>query len=175
LRLIHAKTLLALKKLKEAQREFDLLLEENPEDEFVLEQLLNIEIELKEWNNAYTRAQILLQRKPEDTKLWERTARVLLQVGKRSEAVELYLKLGVRAVKDNKMDEALRQFDTLLFLDGENIEALKKKAEINLRLGRKQDVMTDYRQLEKVFEKKKLPEEARKVRIILNKLASLKG
>ncbi len=169
-----AKVLLALKKHAEARQTLESLLRDFPGDEALLEQLLAISEETKDWNGAYTHIQSLMQVRPDDPKLQPRLARVLLQVGKRSEALQIYMNLALGALKENRVDAAFSYFDTILALEPDNIEALKKKAEFYLKMGKKQEVIDTYKKLQAVFTQKKMAEEAKRVGLILTKLAGLK-
>jgi tetratricopeptide (TPR) repeat protein len=175
LKLLTAKTLTALKQSKEAKQQFELLLQENPEDENLIEQLLNLSEETKDWPSAHKHIENLMNRRPNDTKLMPRLARVLLQVGKRPEAFQIYLNLAGEALKENKLEAAFTYFDSILALDPENVDILKKKAEIYLKMGKKQEVIDTYKKLQALFTQKKMAEEAKKVGLILTRLAGLKG
>ncbi|HTC20709.1 MAG TPA: hypothetical protein VK859_07675, partial [bacterium] len=71
-------------------------------------------------------------------------------------------------------DAAFGYFDSILALEPDNIEVLKKKAEIYLKLGKKQEVIDIYKKLQAVFTQKKMVEEAKKVGLILSRLSGLK-
>ncbi len=174
LKLLLAKTFMALKKTAEAKQQLEAILKENPEDIGLVEQLLALSEETKDWNAAQSHIAILLQKRPDDPKLQPRLARILLQVGKRSEALQIYLNLALGALKDNKTDAAFGYFDSILALEPDNIEVLKKKAEICLKMGKKQEVIDIYKKLQVVFTQKKMPEEAKKVGLILTRLSGLK-
>ncbi len=169
-----AKVLLALKKHAEAKQHLEALLKEFPGDEALLEQLLAISEETKDWNGAHTHILALLQIRPDNPKLQPRLARVLLQVGKRPEALQIYMNLALAALKENKVEVAFTYFDSILALDPDNVEVLKKKAEFYLKLGKKQEVIDTYKKLQAVFTQKKMTEEAKRVGMILTKLAGLK-
>lgn len=169
-----AKVLLALKKPAEAKQQLEALLKENPEDEGLVEQLLSLSEETKDWNGAYAHITTLLQKRPDDPKLQPRLARVLLQVGKRTDAMQIYMNLALNALKENKVEAAFTYFDSILALEPDNIEVLKKKAEIYLKLGKKQEVIDTYKKLQAVYTQKKMVEEAKKVGLILTRLAGLK-
>ncbi len=175
LKLLLAKTLQALKKPQEAKQQFELLLKADPENENLLEPLLNLAEETKDWNGAYTHITALAAKHPEDIKLKSRMARILIQVGKRPEAKQVYLTLAAAALKENNWDGVFGHFDSILVLEPDNIEILKKKAEIYLKLGKKQEVIDTYKQLQAVFNQKKMTEEAKRVGLILVKLSGLKG
>jgi predicted Zn-dependent protease len=169
-----AKVLLALKKPAEAKQQLEALLQENPEDDSLVEQLLGLSEETKDWNGAHAHISVLIQKRPDDPKLQPRLARILLQVGKRPEAMQIYMNLGLNALKENKVDAAFSYFDSILALDPENVDVLKKKAEIYLKLGKKQEVIDTYKKLQAIFTQKKMVEEAKKVGVILTRLAGLK-
>jgi tetratricopeptide (TPR) repeat protein len=171
---LFAKTLMALKKSPEAKLQFELLLKENPQDETLVEQLLSLSEETKDWNGAHGYVQDLLKRRPEDMKLQSRLARILLQVGKRPEAMQIYQNLAVGALKENKIEAAFSYLDSVLSLEPDNIDILKKKAEIYLKLGKKQEVIDTYKLLLNIFTQKKMVEEAKKVSLVLTRLAGLK-
>jgi uncharacterized protein HemY len=97
-----------------------------------------------------------------------------LQVGKRPEAMQIYLSMAMDAIKENKIEAAFNYFDNILALEPENTEILKKKAEIYLKLGKKQEVIDTYKKLKVIYTAKKLPEEVKKVDLILTRLAGLK-
>jgi tetratricopeptide (TPR) repeat protein len=169
-----AKVLLALKKPAEAKPLLEALLNENPGDENLIEQLLALSEETKDWNGALAQITTLMEKRPEDIKLQPRLARVLLQVGKRPEAMQVYMNLAAVALKDNKLEAAFSYFDTILALDPENIDVLKKKAEIYLKLGKKQEVIDTYKKLQNIFTQKKMVEEAKRIGLILTRLSALK-
>ncbi len=174
LKLLLAKTFMALKKPAEAKQQLEALFKEKPDDDALLEQLLALSEEIKDWNAAQSHIASLLQKRPDDAKLQPRLARILLQVGKRSEALQIYLNLAMGALKENKVDLAFGYFDSILALEPDNIEVLKKKAEIYLKLGKKQEVIDLYKKLQAVFTQKKMIEEAKKVGLVLTRLSTLK-
>jgi tetratricopeptide (TPR) repeat protein len=174
LKLLMAKTLVHLKKTVEAKQQFEDLFKENPQDDGLLEQLLSLAEETKDWNGAHSHLEELLKRHPEDPKLQPRLARILLQVGKRAEALQIYVHLAGESLKENKMDAALGYFDNVLALEPENTDLLKKKAEIYLKLGKKQEVIESYKKIQVIFTQKKMLDEAKKAGLILAKLAGLK-
>lgn len=174
LRPLLAKVLLALKKPVEAKQQLEALLGEKPDDDALVEQLLSLSEETKDWNGAHSHITALLQKRPDDPKLQPRLARILLQVGKRPEAMQIYLNLGLAALKDNKVEAAFSYFDSILALEPDNIDVLKKKAETYLKLGKKQEVIDTYKKLQAVFTQKKMADEAKKVGLILTRLAGLK-
>ncbi|HJT24987.1 MAG TPA: tetratricopeptide repeat protein [bacterium] len=169
-----AKVLLALKKPAEAKQQLEALLKENPGDEGLVEQLLSLSEEIKDWNGAYGHITALLQKRPDDPKLQPRLARILLQVGKRAEALQVYMNLALNALKENKAEAAFNYFDNILALEPDNVDVLKKKAEIYLKLGKKQEVIDTYKKLQAAYTQKKMVEEAKRVGLILTKLAGLK-
>ncbi|HUO57155.1 MAG TPA: tetratricopeptide repeat protein [bacterium] len=174
LRPLSAKTLMGMKQYKEAKQQFDLLYQANPEDEVVLEQLLGLAEEMKDWPSAHKHIETLINRRPGEVKLMPRLARILLQIGKRPEALQIYLSLAGDAVKENRLEAAFNYFDNILALEPENTDVMKKKAELFLKLGKKQEVIDIYKKLQVIYTNKKLPEEAKKVALILTKLAGLK-
>ncbi len=174
LKLLLSKTFMALKKPAEAKQQLEAIFKEKPDDDALLEQLLALSEETKDWNAAQSQITILLQKRPDDPKLQPRLARILLQVGKRAEALQIYLNLGMNALKENKVDSAIGYFDSILALEPDNIEVLKKKAEIYLKLGKKQEVIDAYKKIQAIFTHKKMVEEAKKVGLILTRLAGLK-
>ena len=174
LRLLLAKTLLALKKPAEAKTQFEALQKENPEDESIVEQLLAVAEETKDWNAAYTYINALIQKHPDDPRLQPRLARTLLQVGKRPEAMQIYLNLATNALKENKVDAAFSYFDSILALEPDNTDVLKKKAEIYLKQNKKQEVIDTYKKLQVIYTQKKMLEEAKKIGLVLTRLAGLK-
>ena len=174
LRLLFAKTLLALKKPAEAKTQFEALQKENPEDESIVEQLLAVAEETKDWNAAYTHINALIQKHPDDPRLQPRLARTLLQVGKRPEAMQIYLNLANIALKENKVDAAFSYFDSILALEPDNTDVLKKKAEIYLKQNKKQEVIDTYKKLQNIYTQKKMMEEAKKIGLVLTRLAGLK-
>ncbi len=84
------------------------------------------------------------------------------------------MNLALAALKENKVEVAFTYFDSILALDPDNVEVLKKKAEFYLKLGKKQEVIDTYKKLQAVFTQKKMTEEAKRVGMILTKLAGLK-
>ncbi len=171
---LYAKILLALRRPKEAKAVLDELLAINSMDENILEQLLNLSEDIKDWPAASGYLNALLSLKPTDSKLISHQAKILLQLGKRPEAFQIYLNLCNTAVSENKPDAALVFLDSILGPDPDNLDALKKKGEIFLKMGKKQDLVDTYKKLQTVLTQKKMPEEARKIVMILNKLAGLK-
>jgi len=169
-----AKILLVLKKHAEARQTLEALLREFPGDEVLLEQLLVIAEETKDWAGAHGFITALIQKRPDDPKLQPRLARVLLQVGKRADALQIYMNLALAALKDNKVEAAFSYFDNILALEPDNTEVLKKKAEFYLKQGKKQEVIDTYKKLQAVYTQKKMVEEAKRVGLILTKLAGLK-
>ena len=171
---LYSKILMALKKPAEAKQQLEALLKENPGDDSLVEQLLSLSEETKDWNGAHAHITTLLQKRPGDPKLQPRLARVLLQTGKRSEAVQIYMNLGLEALKENKVEAAFSYFDSILALEPDHVEILKKKAEVYLKLGKKQEVIDTYKKLQNAYTQKKMVEEAKKVGLVLQRLASLK-
>jgi tetratricopeptide (TPR) repeat protein len=169
-----AKVLMALKKNQEAKQVLETLLKDNPVDEVILEQLLTVSEDLKDWAAANAHITLLLQKRPDDPKLQPRLARVLMQIGKRTEALQIYMNLGLKAMAENKADAAFTYFDSILALEPDNAEALKKKAELYLKLGKKQELIDTYRKLEKTYTQKKMPEDAKKVSLVIARLTALK-
>lgn len=165
---------MALKKPAEAKQQLESILKESPDDDALLDQLLSLAEETKDWNNANHHIQTLLQRHPDDPRLQPRLARILLQVGKRPEALQIYSNLAMAALKENKTDTAFGYFDSILALEPDNMDVLKKKAEIYLKLGKKQEVIDIYKKLQTIFTQKKMTEEAKKVGLILTRLSGLK-
>jgi predicted Zn-dependent protease len=174
LKLVLAKALLGQKKTAEAKQQLEGLLKENPNDEALIEQLLTMSEEAKDWAGALGHVQTLLQARPEDPKLKPRLARALLQTGKRTEALQIYQSLALAALAENRVDAAMSYFDSILALDPENIEVLKKKGEIYLKLNKKQELIDTYKKLQTVFTNKKMVEEAKKVATVLTRLAGMK-
>jgi len=174
LKFLNAKTLMALKKTSEAKQQFEELLKENPADDNILEQLLGLCEETRDWNSAYAHVTTLISRRPQEPKLQPRLARILLQVGKRAEALQIYLNLAGENLKENKIEAAFTYFDSILALEPDNVDVLKKKAEIYLKLGKKQEVIETYKKLFNAYTLKKMSEDARKVSLILAKLSALK-
>jgi tetratricopeptide (TPR) repeat protein len=174
LKLLLAKTFMALKKPAEAKQQLEAVFKENPDDDALLEQLLALSEETKDWNAAQNHITNLLQKRPDDPKLQPRLARILLQVGKRPDALQIYLNLAMGALKENKTDAAFGYFDSILSLEPDNVEVLKKKAEIYLKLGKKQEVIDLYKKLQAVFTQKKMVEEAKKAGLVLTRLSALK-
>jgi predicted Zn-dependent protease len=174
LKLLLARTLLALKQTQEAKKQFEILLRENPEDDSLLEQMVSLSEETRDWATAYVHLGELMKRREGDAKLLPRMARILLQTGKRMEALQIYANLAGEALKENKVEAAFTYFDSILALDPENVDILKKKAEVYLKLGKKQEVIDTYKKLLAIFTQKKMVEEAKKVSLVLTKLSALK-
>jgi tetratricopeptide (TPR) repeat protein len=116
----------------------------------------------------------LMVKRGEDGKLLPRMARILLQTGKRADALQIYLNLAAGALKENKIDAALSYFDSILALEPDNLDALKKKAELYLKQGKKTELIEAYKKLQAAYTQKKMVEEAKRVGLILTKLAGLK-
>jgi tetratricopeptide (TPR) repeat protein len=172
--LLYAKTLSALKLHSEAKQQYEILSKENPEDEELLIQLLKLDEDLKDWNSAYARGTVLLNRYPEDPALQLRMARILIQVGKKAEATQLYLKLSGAALKENKIETVLTYFDAILAYEPDHLEILKKKAELFLKLGKKQETINAYKAFQTVLTQKKMSDEARRIGMIINKISGFK-
>ena len=149
-------------------------IKDNPQDDIYLEHLVGLSEEMKDWNGAYAYMTALMVKRGEDGKLLPRMARILLQTGKRPEAMQIYMNLANNALKENKIEAAFSYFDSILALDPENAEILKKKAEIYLKLGKKQEVIDTYKKLQIIYTQKKMVDEAKKVGLILTRLAGLK-
>jgi len=175
LRPLLAKILIALKLSQEAKHHLELLLQESPGDENILEQLLTLSEDTKDWSAAHNYITALLQIQPNEPKLLPRLGRVLLQVGTRAEAFQIYMTLATDALKENKVDTAIGYFDSVLVLEPDNLDILKKKAELYLKLGKKHETIEAYKKLQFFLQQKKLGEEARKIGLIVTKLTSLKG
>ena len=165
---------MGLKQPKEAKAKFDELLAKNPEDGDLLEQLLSLSEETKDWNSAYQYLNRLMAQRPNDTKLLPRQARVLLQTGKRAEALSIYMQLAQHTLAEGKLDPAQSYLDNILGLDPENVEALKKKAEVYLKQNKKQEVIDIYKKLQVIYTNKKMVEEAKKMGLVLARLAGMK-
>lgn len=172
--LLYAKTLSALKLFPEAKQQYEILSKENPEDEELRAQLLKLDEDLKNWDGAFAHADFLAARHPEDQALQARMARILIQVGKKAEATQLYLKLASEALKENKIDAVLALFDSILAYEPDHLEILKKKAELNLKLGKKQETIAAYKVFQNALTQKKMPDEARRIGMIINKLSGFK-
>ncbi|HET9870836.1 MAG TPA: tetratricopeptide repeat protein [bacterium] len=174
LKALYAKTLAALKLSAEAKPQFEALLAENPGDEELTAQLLSICEDLKDWPAVQAHAASLAARHPGDAALQGRLARSLVQVGKRDEATQIYLQQAALALKENKVEAVLGSFDRILSYEPDHLDILKKRAELNLKLGRKQEAIAAYKAFQDALTRKKMVEEARRIGIILNKLAGLK-
>ncbi len=174
LALLQAKILIGLKQPKEAKAKFDELLAKNPEDGALLEQLLTLAEETKDWPAAYDYLNKLMAQRPNDNKLLPRQARVLLQTGKRTEALSIYMQLAQHAVAEAKYDVAMSHLDNILGLEPDNVDALKKKAEVYLKQNKKQEIIDTYKKLQTVYTNKKMLEEAKKVGLVLTRLAGMK-
>lgn len=173
-KLLLARALMAQKKTSEAKQQLEGLLKESPQDEALIEQLLALSEEAKDWGSAHTHIQTLMQKRPDDPKLKPRLARVLLQVGKRAEALQIYQALGMAALAENKLDAAFSYFDSILALDPENIEVLKRKADVYFKLKKVAETIDIYKKLQTIFTNKKMVEEAKKVGLVLTKLQGMK-
>ncbi|HVM33652.1 MAG TPA: tetratricopeptide repeat protein, partial [bacterium] len=174
LRLLHAKILSESRLFAEAKKEFDLLLAEAPEDEDLVSQLLSVEEALKDWNAALAHAAFLAERHPEDQPLQGRLARILIQVGRKADATQIYLKQAAAALKENRIDAVLGLFDQILAYEPDQLDILKKKAELYLKLGKKAETINAYKAFQNALTQKKMSEEARRIGIIINKLSGLK-
>ena len=172
--LLQAKILIGLKQPKEARAKFDELLEKSPEDGDLLEQLLSLSEETKDWNSAYTYLNRLMALRPNDNKLLPRQARVLLQTGKRVEALSIYMQVAQHSIAEGKLDPAQSYLDNILMLEPDNVEALKKKAEVYLKQNKKQEVIDVYKKLQVIYTNKKMAEDAKKVGLVLTRLAGMK-
>lgn len=170
-KLLRARCLLAVKRGPEAKKLFEELLRENPEDDSLLEQLVTLSEETRDWVTAYVHLAELMKRRAGDAKLLPRMARALLQTGKRPEALKIYMGLALEALKENKAESALSYLDSISALEPDNLEVLKKKAEIHIKLNHKPELIETYKKLQAVYTAKKMPEEAKKAALVLAKLA----
>ena len=114
----------------------------------------------------------LLTQKPEDTGLLGHGAKIHLQAGKSVEAAQLYLRLAAVAFKEGHYDAVLGYFHSVLAFQPENIEVLKKRAELFFKLGKKTETVAAYKDLEKSLMKKS-PDEARRIAVLVNRIQSL--
>jgi tetratricopeptide (TPR) repeat protein len=172
---LYAKTLLALKRPAEARPILEELLSASPNDDALLEQLLSLCEETKDWPSAHQHIQTLLTVRTNDPKLQPRLARVLIQVNRRPEAVQIYQSLAAAALAESKPEVAFSYFDSILALEPDNLDVLKKKAEMYLKMGKKQEVIDAYKRIQAVYLQKNMADEAKKVGVILTRLAGLKG
>jgi tetratricopeptide (TPR) repeat protein len=167
-----AKTLLGLKRFPEARAAYLKLHEASPNDESIIESLLALDEQAKDWNAAFSWVNILLAAHPEHQGFTLRGARIHQYLGKNTEAAQLYLRLAGLAFKDGHYDSVLGYFQSVLAIQPENLEVLKKKAEMLFKMGRKADTIAAYRELEKILSKKN-PEEARKLAVLINRIQTL--
>ncbi|MGH7739609.1 MAG: tetratricopeptide repeat protein, partial [bacterium] len=174
LRSLYAKILAASGLNAEAKKQFDALLAENPDDETLRLQLLNLSESLRDWDAAHTHAASLLERSPQDAGLRGRMAKLLVQVGKKTEATQFYLEEAGRALKENKIETALKAYDHILAYEPDQMEALKKRGELYLKLGKKLETIEAYKRFQAVLTQKKMTDEARKIGMIIQKLSGLK-
>lgn len=174
LALLQGKILIGLKQPKEARTKFEELLAAHPEDGDILEQLLGLCEETKDWNAAYQYLNQLMALRPNDNKLLPRQARVLLQTGHRGEALSIYMELAQHNVNEGKLDTAHSYLDTILMLEPDNADVLKKKAEVYLKQNKKQEVIDTYKKLQAAYTAKKMVEEAKKVALVLVRLSGMK-
>jgi len=174
MKLLRVKVLIALKQTKEAREKLDGMLKENPTDEGVLDLLLTLEEQEKDWSSAQSHVQALLEKRPDDLKVMGRAARIFLQTAHHVEATELYLRLAEGAVKESNLEGAFNYYECILAYRPDNTDALKKKAELFLKQGKKQEVVATYKILQKVFNDKKMTADALKVGAILAKLSGLR-
>jgi tetratricopeptide (TPR) repeat protein len=171
--LLVAKGLLALKRYPEARAAFLKLLEAAPGDESLLEPLLLLDEQTKDWPAAVERVTALLALRPDDAVLLNRSARILQQAGKTAEAAQTYLKLAGAALKEGKLEVVLNHFASILAFQPHNADILKKKAEVLFKMGRKAETIAAYKDLEKSLVHHKMTEDARKVAMLINKIQSL--
>ncbi len=171
---LHAKILIGLKQPKEARAKFEELLAKNPGDGDLIEQLLNLCEETKDWNAAYQYLNQLMALRPNDPKLLPRQAKILLQTGKRVEALSIYMELAQHALNEARYDAAHTYLDNIVGLEPDNVEALKKKAEVYLKQTKKQEVIDTYKKLQAAYTNKKMVEEAKKVGLVLVRLQGMK-
>lgn len=170
--LLLAKTLLALKKYPEAREAFQKLHAATPADESILESLLTLDEQAKDWPAALSRVSALLHAHPDDMGFLARGGKINIQLGKATEAAQLFMHLAGLAFKDGHYDSVLGYFQTVLDFQPDNIDALKKKAELLFKLGKKSETIAAYKDLEKQLSRK-APEEARKVAMLVNRIQSL--
>jgi tetratricopeptide (TPR) repeat protein len=170
--LLQGKTLLALKMFPEARTVFQKLNADQPDDEAVLDNLLILDEAAKDWPAALTHVNTLLAKHPDDNGLLLRGAKIHMQSAKSVEAAQLYMRLAGLAFKDGHYDMVLAYFQAILAFQPENMEVLKKKAELLFKLGKKTETVAAYRELEKHL-LKKAPEEARKIAVLVNRIQSL--
>lgn len=167
-----ARTYLGLKRYDEARAAFQRLSAARPDDEGVLECLLTLDEQAKDWPQALAHVNQLLGLHPEHAGFLMRGARILTQSGKNAEAAQLYLRLAGLAFKDGHYDTVLGHFETILAIQPENLEVIKKRAELLFKLGRKAETIAAYKDLEKHLQKRN-PEEARKVAVLVNRIQNL--
>ncbi len=167
-----ARALLGLKRYPEAREAFQKLHEQTPDDEGVLENLLTLEEQAKDWPSALTHVNALVAAHPEHTGFLLRGARISMQAGKNAEAAQIYMRLAGLSFKEGHYDSVLGYFQSVLAFQPENLEILKKKAELLFKLGKKAETIAAYKDLEKLLAKK-APEEARKVAVLVNRIQSL--
>jgi tetratricopeptide (TPR) repeat protein len=170
--LLLAKILLALKKYPEAREAFQKLHEATPGDESILGDLSILDEQVKDWPVALTHLTPLLAAHPDDLGFLSRGAKINIQLGKANEAAQLYMHLAGLAFKDSHYDSVLGYFQTILNFQPDNVEALKKKAELLFKMGKKSDTIAAYKDLEKLLSRK-APEEARKIAMLVNRIQSL--
>ena|GEM_PF-1345698 len=171
--MVIANSQLALKQYPEARAAFQKLHDANPSDDSLLEPLLTLDEQAKDWASAVGRVNQLLARKGDDPGLLNRAARIHLQAGKSPEAAQIYLKLAGGAFKEGKFDAVLNYFSSILAFQPDNVEILKKKAEILFKMGKRPETIAAYKELEKTLTHKKLTDEARKIAMLVNKIQSL--
>jgi tetratricopeptide (TPR) repeat protein len=174
MKLLRVKVLIALKQIREAREKLDAMLKENPSDEGVLDQILTLEEGEKDWNSAAAHVQALLERRPNDPKVMNRAARIFLQTARHVEATELYLRLADLVTKEGHLDGAVNYYESILAYRPDHVEALRRKAEVFLKQGKKADVIATYKVLQKAYNDKKMTAEALKVGAILSKLSGLR-
>jgi tetratricopeptide (TPR) repeat protein len=167
-----AKTLMALKKYPEARVAFQKLLDERPGDETVLENLLTLDEQAKDWSSALTRVNALLAAHPENVAFLQRAAKANMQLGKSPDAAQLYMRLAGQAFKEGHYESVMSAFNAILAFQPDNAEALKKKAELLFKMGKKAETIAAYKELEKLLARK-APEEARKVAMLVSRIQSL--
>ncbi len=170
---LEARIQYALRQYESARPQYLQMIEATPDDETLLEPLLIMDEHAKDWAGAVTRVNALLKRRGDEPTLLSRAARIHLQAGKPQEAAQFYMKLAGQALKEGKADVVLSYLGSILAFQPDNLEVLKKKAELLFKMGKKADCIAAYKEVEKALAHRKMSDEARKIAMLVNKIQSL--
>jgi tetratricopeptide (TPR) repeat protein len=102
----------------------------------------------------------VLKENPNNLEVLELLAEIYTNRNSKSEAVDAYLRMAVVYEKDNKLDDLARCYEEILKLSPQNLATLKMTAEIYMKLGEKEQLITALTRLAKLFYEKGQKENA---------------